>query len=576
MTIRLSESLGPDVRFTVRNVGPVPGMQQTREIRPVSIIEQTPGTPADGLRPFTLKLDHRFAGSLSLHAYVQQPRDAAAPIAAPIVQVADAVRQHGVLVFEASPEQQLSVGPEVRSIPGLFVADAGLVDAPDASTARRVALTFRYVQPGYAFNVTESRFVTNAVPSAVCERVANVCTLNDSGSIQRLCEAIVQTSGVQTLRFTLPGGEERSFLWSTMLNGEPVEVRRDGADYLVSVPTNSESQQHRLTVLFETAASKTSAFGQTEQEPVVFSMDVGDQKGLPIDVLLQSWRVHYPQSSLLVDSDGQFRPTQGVDQPGWLVTLGQFSLPDVSDLPKKLIPLSLFLCVLFVLTVMISRRRWKTLAAVGGLGMLVLFMLTFRWTSFEKSADVAWNSAPAPTSAPAYLGDAVQEMPRAATEEFQTLPPMTAAPAPAADGMMIMSGAMPQAPGPGGMGGFGGGGMGMGGPPGNAGENRLGENAPEFMQNARTDSVRPESVRERLSDPTFRSNRIQSRDEMSELAADDAMAETRLVQLTFLAIRGAEQCSSRSRGWSIWRWPRRESSLGAVAQRKASLGFRST
>ncbi len=106
-------------------------------------------------------------------------------------------------------------------------------------------------------------------------------------------------------------------------------------------------------------------------------------------MLLQSWRVHYPQSSLLVDSDGQFRPTQGVDQPGWLVTLGQFSLPDVSDLPKKLIPLSLFLCVLFVLTVMISRRRWKTLAAVGGLGMLVCFMLTFRWTSFEKSADVA-------------------------------------------------------------------------------------------------------------------------------------------------------------------------------------------
>ena len=27
----------------------------------------------------------------------------------------DAVRQHGVLVFEATPEQQLSVGPEVRA-----------------------------------------------------------------------------------------------------------------------------------------------------------------------------------------------------------------------------------------------------------------------------------------------------------------------------------------------------------------------------------------------------------------------------------------------------------------------------
>ena len=71
-----------------------------------------------------LKLDHRFSGSLSLHAFVQQPRtDEKAAVAAPVVQVQDAVRQQGVLVFEASPEQQLSVGPEVHLIPGLFVAD---------------------------------------------------------------------------------------------------------------------------------------------------------------------------------------------------------------------------------------------------------------------------------------------------------------------------------------------------------------------------------------------------------------------------------------------------------------------
>ncbi|MFN9717652.1 MAG: hypothetical protein ACK58L_03100 [Planctomycetota bacterium] len=452
LTIRLSESLGPDVRFTVRDVGHVPGMQQTCEIRPVSIIEQTPGPPVDGLRPFTLKLDHRFAGSLSLHTHVQQPRDATAPIAAPIVQVSDAVRQHGVLVFEASPEQQLSVGPEVRSIPGLFLADAGLVDAPDPSTARRVALTFRYVQPGYSFNVTETRFATNAVPSAVCEQMANICTLSDSGSIQRWCEAIVQTSGVQTLRFTLPGGEEKSFLWSTMLNGEPVEVRRDGADYLVSVPTHSESQQHRLTVLFETAASKTSAFGQTRQEPVPLSMDAGDQKGLPIDVLLQSWRVHYPQSSMLVDADGQFRPTQGVDQPGWLVTLGQFSLPDVSDLPKKLIPLSLFLCVLFVLTVMISRRRWKTLAAVIGLAMLVLFFSFVRFASQERSATRYFGAPKGSLPSPDYLTDDIAYLPPGAETDRRTPPPMTAAPAAGPGGM--------------GVGGFGGGGMaipGMGG-----------------------------------------------------------------------------------------------------------------
>ena len=418
LTIRLSESLGPDVRFTVQNVGPVPGIEQTRAIRPVTIIEQSAGTPADGLRPFTMKLDHRFSGSLSLHAYVQQPRTDAAPIPAPVVQVKDAVRQHGVLVFEASPEQQLSVGPEVSSIPGLFVADAGLVDAPGVSTGRRVALIYRFVQPGYAFQVNETRFVTNAVPSAVCEQLANVCTLNDSGSIQRWCQAKIRSSGVQTLRFTLPDAE-RSFLWSTMLNGEPVEVRRDAGDYLVAVPTNSESQEHVLTVLFESDSRKGGAFGQTDQGPIQFSYDAGKLQAIPIDVLQQKWRVHYPQSSLLVDSDGQFRPTSGVDQPGWLASLGHIAWPETSDLPRRLIPLGIFFLVLFVLTVSVIRRRW---IGVAGL-CLALFLLFLLLPSVQQAREasrstMARNEARmrqfgmedsmAATASPAYQNDGIQ------------------------------------------------------------------------------------------------------------------------------------------------------------------------
>ena len=426
LTIRLSESLGADVRFEVRSVGPVPGIQQTRAIRPVTIIEQSSGEVVDGLRPFTLKLDHRFAGSLSLHAFVQQVRTKeTSPISAPIVQVQEAVRQQGVLVFEASPEQQLTVAPEVRSIPGLFVADAGLVDAPPVSTRRRVALTYRFVQPGYAFDVTETRFVTKAVPSAVCEQLANVCTLNDSGSIQRWCQAKIRSSGVQTLRFTLPGGERQSFLWSTMLNGEPVEVRRDGDDYLVAVPTNSESQEHLLTVLFESDARHAGVFGQIVQGPVQFSIDAGELRAIPIDVLQQSWRVHYPQTSLLVDSDGQFRPTSGVDQPGWLVSLGYITWPETSELPGKLIPLGIFLLVLFVLTVAISRRRW-----FGVAGMCLILFFSFvglLLPTAHNARQAAMKFAPnaqtwyavdsvAPTRAPAaadYLSDDIQLFPMA-------------------------------------------------------------------------------------------------------------------------------------------------------------------
>ena len=160
------------------------------------------------------------------------------------------------------------------------------------------------------------------------------------------------------------------------MNGEPVEVRRDGGDYLVAVPMQSESQVNKLAVLFESSASNAGAFETTDQEPVEFSIDAGDQSSVPLDVLRQTWRVHYPQSSLLVDSDGQFRPTDGVDQPGWLVGLGRISWPDADRLPARLIPLCIFLIAIFVVTVMISRRRWKTMAAILGMSFLLIFAMT--------------------------------------------------------------------------------------------------------------------------------------------------------------------------------------------------------
>ena len=453
LTVRLSESLGADVRFEVRSVGPVPGIQQTRAIRPVTIIEQSAGEAADGLRPFALKLDHRFAGSLSLQAFVQQPRaNESSPIAAPKVQVQDAVRQQGVLVFEASPEQQLT-GPQVSSIPGLFVADAGLVDAPPVATGRRVALTYRFVQTGYAFDVTETRFGTTAVPSAVCEQLANVCTLNDSGSIQRWCQAKIRSSGVQTLRFTLPGGEAQSFLWSTMLNDEPVEVRRDGSDYLVAVPTNSESQEHMLTVLFESDARQAGAFGQTDQGPVQLSIDAGELRAIPIDVLQQSWRVHYPQSSWLVDSDGQFRPTSGVDQPGWLVSLGHIVWPQTAELAEKLVPLGIFLLTLLVVTVIVIRRRWKTLAAVCVLGFVLMIAavapMMFGGTMYSRvtskfAASEATESFAPNSMARSMVPVGKMDEPTASMEEFDAF-----APAPGASGMGGLGGGM-------GGGGFGG------------------------------------------------------------------------------------------------------------------------
>ncbi|MFO0978206.1 MAG: hypothetical protein U0996_17495 [Planctomycetaceae bacterium] len=451
LTVRVSESLGPDVRFYVQSVGAVPGLTPTRPITSVSIVEQTAGTPQNGLRPFVLKLDHRFAGSLSLRATTELDRAAEAPISAPVAEVADAVRQHGVLVFEASPDQQLMVGGQVKDIPGLFVADAGLVDPPDAETGRRIALTYRFVQPGYTFQVTDARFGTIAVPSAICEELQNICTLNQSGTVQRWCQARFRTSGVQTLRFRLPGKDP--FLWSTVLNDEPVEVRREGDDYLVALPTGSEDQQQTLTVLFEAANDRTSAFGKTSQSPVQFLIDAGADSTASIDVLKQTWQVHYPPSTMLIESEGPFRAVDGFDQPGWLMSLWKLETPTGAKIRSLLISMSIFAAALFVITLAVIRKRWFALGGLAVVSCLALILIPSLVKQTRNSGSDSAQMLPSPD----YLADDVQYLPpstaapMAAAEFDYAVPNAFAADLPAPAGAM------------GGRGGFGGGGGGMGG-----------------------------------------------------------------------------------------------------------------
>ncbi len=76
-----------------------------------------------------------------------------------------------------------------------------------------------------------------------------------------ILRAKFRASGVQTLLFALPD-HNHSFLWSTILNGEPVEVRRDVEDYLVALPAQAENQVQEIRILFESSAENEDAFGR--------------------------------------------------------------------------------------------------------------------------------------------------------------------------------------------------------------------------------------------------------------------------------------------------------------------------
>ncbi|MEY3457718.1 MAG: hypothetical protein RL215_875, partial [Planctomycetota bacterium] len=393
LEIRIPETLGTDVRFAVQQLGRVPGMDQTQPIEPVEIAEQMVGETTDGLRSFGIRLSRRFAGSLTLNIQAPQTRDAATPLTAPQLQVAGAVRQHGLLVFEAAPDQSLAAPADAAAIPGLFPADASLVSPPDPATGRRIALAWRFIRPDYSFQVADSRYDSTAVPSAVCEHLHSVCTVNESGGLQRSVVASFQASGVQTLRFRLPD-TSRSSLWSTILNDEPVEVREADGDYLVALPAASGSTAVKLALLFETAPTQTSSMEFLEQQPVQFLIDARNQQAIPIDVLRQTCDVHYPESAMIVDSDGPFRAADGLDDSGWLQPLSKWKLPSFKPLLPQLLTAAFVLLVLFVLTALISLRRWKTLVALTGLVSLILLFLmsTIRTQSgYKQMPLVDWG-----------------------------------------------------------------------------------------------------------------------------------------------------------------------------------------
>ena len=256
----------------------------------------------------------------------------------------------------------------------------------------------------------------------------------------------LQTSGVQSLRFRLPN--EDSYLWSTVLDGEPVEVRREGEDYLVALPAGDQ-MEHDLEVLFESAADGDEFRRQT-QMPLQLLMDAGTQRAVSVDVLQQDWAVHYPEDSLILGVESPYRAKERLDRSGWLSTLGQLRLPTWSDVSSRLSVFGLYLLLLFVGTVLCLRRRWKSL--IGTVAVLLIVSLlsmsgsnlrTVRSRVQMMQGDGGWSDVAPDAAVPDFM---------APQANSQVVAPMTNEPAPA-----DMSGMM------GGMGGMGGGGGGLGG-----------------------------------------------------------------------------------------------------------------
>ncbi len=428
LQVRLPETTGEDLRFQVVGIGPVPGYESAamnRLVPPrIRLVESRPDDPVDGFRLWHLTFDRRFAGSVTLTTQVRRPR-VGNRLSAPTVEIPGAIHQEGLIAFEASPDQQFDEADD-EAVQGLQSADPSLVASPADSSGRRIARVYQFVRPEFTAALTETRYETQPVPTAVCRLVKNVSLLSDNGKIQRSCNVDLQCIGVQTVRFTLPDSEN-AFLWSTILNGEAVEVRRDAGDYLVSLPTGEGKTDHVLELLFETGTAQAGTFASTQHQPVRFSIDVNESQASPIDVLDQIWQVQYPADTLLLDHDGSFHPLHDVSRPGWLQSLsGHYQQLSLSQLIRRTLTVAFILGVIGLIAALISNRRHMALKilATGAICVVLLFLLL---PAVQQSREAARRSMEEGMPAVEMVGgsrpqpDYLSDDARPATDEWQQL-----------------------------------------------------------------------------------------------------------------------------------------------------------
>ncbi len=420
LQVAVSESAGTDLRFQlIRPVSILSEPQQQATIYPpidaVRIVEQRPAEPADGLRIWTLQLDRRARGDFVLLVDVQTPipavvdadnaaddadaaaaqpdpqagdqdadavvaaesdataeETAAAPTDPPmrgpfspfVLNVLNADRQSGHIAVEAGNEQHVQITAVDADGNALPTVDP--VDFPPAyyRPAERVVAGFQYVRPGWSIAVTETRYDRHAVPTAIVHTAHIASVLGKTGDFQHQADLTFTAVGVQNLKVRLPKNGE---LWATLIDGQPVEARKSDDGVLITLPRldaagGGVEPRRSLRLFYRTHVGPLDNWsGRVQQSPPQLSAITGAGIEQPLEILQQHWTVHYPDDTLLVESQGRFHPERDLDRDTFLGRLEQmFRAPSPWDIWISVIAVAAAVGVVSVFTL-----GYQTLRSLG-------------------------------------------------------------------------------------------------------------------------------------------------------------------------------------------------------------------
>jgi hypothetical protein len=413
LRVSLPESAGTAIRFQS------PDRQ---------IIEQKPGAVQSGDRIWTLQFDQRSRGLVPLFCDIDLPRGDAKEFVVPQLRFVDAERQNGFQAIEAGGEQRITI--DAKAADGTPLVEVDPLDLPNLYYApkERIVAVYRNATAGAKVALTEERFDKLPVPSAVCPVLNVTSVLGRTGELQHRATFQLIAVGVQGLRVILP---KETVLWATLVDGQPVEVRRQGDIYLVplnssvSVPTPQGGphvgQSRQLQLFYRSDVPALTRFGTFEQAPPELSVQTGQGTSQPVDVLDQHWQLNYPSKTLLISSSGPLEPEQHLDETSILGRLNAgVRVPTVTELGWQIFAVIVTLGVIALLILAYRKGQGALIALLFVFGLGYLGFVGF--IGSQKHSNVKYTS-------PHYSGMVEDAYVR---EEMHDRPEIASQPAPGA------------------------------------------------------------------------------------------------------------------------------------------------
>lgn len=389
------------------------------------IVEQKAAPPENGERVWTLQFDQRLLGQAVIVCDLELPRGESKEFQLPQWRFLDTERQSSFIALEAAGEQRLTIVANESG--GTPLAEVDPLELPPVSyfPKERIVSVLQAVGPGAVIKLSEQRFDKVAVPTAVCRLLEMATILDQSGELQHKATFYLNVVGVQGLHLTFP---EKTALWATTVDHQPVEVRRTGDVYLVPltagnvgpVPTSAATVPTgagRVVELFyRSEVAAVSQFGTLIQQPPALTVESGMRTALPVEVLEQKWNLYYPEQTRLINSHSALEPMQPLDTTS---LLGEWNanwrVPTTEEFGRQLAIVLVTLAALWMLTAILRRYQtpmFRVLGVVGMLAVLVVGSIIF----FTFAAQERSNSDYYATEAESPYRDSLEEDARPAAK----------------------------------------------------------------------------------------------------------------------------------------------------------------